>query len=337
MYSLTQYIAYSNNQSDNQSDTSESSSTDSTESTDTTDTTSTDTTSTSTTDTTSTSTTDTTSTSTKSNKKERTFKQICKKYDLYGIINEIPRTAEVYGCDDYKNRCNIICNKCPKDNNIYPCHKCHNSIKEIDHELSHYDITMIQCIKCKHKQEFKEICDNCDLKFSSYCCFVCKLMDNTKDNDIYHCNDCNTCRIGKKSDYEHCNKCKICVEKHMIKKHGCIQGMMDADRLCSICQDGIRSQLSLIMKCGHTIHKICFDLLIKSTYKCPECSQTIKDTTELFKNMAQEIRETTLHSELSRMIKIRCNDCGNENMAQYHYIGTMCPNKKCNSFNTYQI
>jgi hypothetical protein len=270
-------------------------------------------------------------------KKEKSFKRICKKYDLYGILNDIPRNAEISGCDDYKNRCNIICDKCPEDKNIYPCHKCHNSINEIGHELLHHDIKMIQCIKCKCKQEFKDRCEKCDLIFSSYYCYDCKLMDNTKDREIYHCDKCNACRIGKQSDYEHCDKCKICVQKDNIKTHGCIQGMMDADRLCPICQDGIRTQISLIMKCGHTIHKECFDLLIKNTYKCPECSQTIKDTKELFKNMAQEIRETTLHSELHRMVKIRCNDCNNENMAQYHYIGTMCPNQKCKSFNTYQI
>jgi hypothetical protein len=270
-------------------------------------------------------------------KNRKTFKQICKRYDLYGILNDISKNTVISGCDDYKNSCNIICDKCPEDNNIYACCKCHNSIKEIGHELSHNDIKMIQCIKCKHKQEFKNKCDKCDLKFASYCCYECKLMNNIKDREIYHCNKCNACRIGKQSDYEHCDKCKLCVQKQNIKIHGCIQGMMDADRLCPICQDGIRTQLSLIMKCGHTIHKDCYDLLVKNTYKCPECSQTIKDTTELFKNMAQEIRETTLHSELHRMVKIRCNDCGNENMAQYHYIGTMCPNKKCKSFNTYQI
>lgn len=294
------------------------------------------------------------------------FNDLCKKYgfDYTGMLQSS------YGCEHYRNACKVYCDQCPDGKNIYPCHKCHNehmmkldlqktmklyrdnnpisknnksrkdNITKIDlpvHDMESEEIQYIQCIKCEHKQQFGKTCKKCKTIFCKYICFVCKLMDNRGADDYYHCNSCNCCLVGKRSDFLHCDKCETCVQKNKIVSHPCRKGMWDIDKLCSICQTGIRTQLSVIMVCGHIVHHDCFNVLTQNTYKCPECSKTIKDTRKIFEKLAREIDATPLHPDLQKKIKIRCNDCGEENTADFHYIGTRCLNDMCKSFNTYEI
>lgn len=211
--------------------------------------------------------------------------------------------------------------------------------QEIDiHDMETENIERIQCIKCEHKQLFNDSCEKCKIKFAKYVCFTCKLMDNrgSKD-DYYHCDSCKCCLVGKRSDYRHCNKCETCVQKNKISTHPCRKGMWDPDKLCSICQTGIRTQLSVIMVCGHIVHQDCFNVLTQKSYKCPECSKTIKDTRKIFEKMAREIDATPLHPDLQKTVNIRCNDCTKESAAPFHYIGIRCLNDTCRSFNTYEL
>lgn len=296
-------------------------------------------------------------------KEREKFNDLCKIYgfDYKGIIKSS------YGCEHYHNGCKIYCKDCPKGNNIYPCHKCHNEhMMRVDmqnrvaknnkdcenvhdlneiiniHELESSSIQHVQCIRCNHKQPFNDVCENCNKRFAGYICYVCKLMDNRTDEngdayDYYHCSKCKCCLVGNRNDFSHCDNCEMCVQKNMLLNHPCRKGMWDIDKVCTICQTGIKTQMSVIMVCGHMVHQDCFNVLIQNSYKCPECSKSIKDTRKIFTNLAKEIESTPLHPDLQKIVKIKCNDCGKQNNTDFHYVGIRCPDRNCKSFNTYEI
>lgn len=270
------------------------------------------------------------------------FDQLCEKYnfDFKGII------ASSYGCDHYQSRCKIVCPECPEGKDVYPCHKCHNAkMMQLDplndkdlteHDLLSKDIDHVVCMNCSERQEFTGKCKACNTSFARYVCLECKLTNNKGSKDsYYHCKGCGCCFVGKRSDFKHCNKCDVCIQKQQFDNHPCRKANSDNDRVCTICQDGIRTQTPIIMICGHMIHEECYNFLIKESYKCPVCSRTIKDASDIFRKIAQEVQATPLPPDLRKEIKIKCNDCEKENTVSFHYIGSMCPN--CDSFNTYEL
>ncbi|VBB18515.1 CHY zinc finger domain-containing protein [Yasminevirus sp. GU-2018] len=238
--------------------------------------------------------------------------------------------------DDSDSELNQNLNKVSQTTNVF-------------HELVSSEIEKIVCIKCDHKQKFRRECEKCGTRFASYICFKCRLMDNkcakfgsstdgfSASKNYFHCSDCGCCLVGKRRNYKHCSSCGVCVQKSMFERHPCRKGSLEADRLCSICQSGIRTQTSVIMRCGHVVHQDCYNTLIKATYKCPECQKSITDTKKIFTRMSREIELTPLHPELQKRVTINCNDCGTRSEVDYHYIGNRCSNKKCRSFNTYEV
>jgi len=254
--------------------------------------------------------------------------------------NEI--LSKIFSCEHYYNKCKVICDKCSK---CYGCHKCHNiaitklyfnSDKKTEHKISeHYiepkHINKIVCMNCKNEQKFSNKCNKCGDKFSKYICNKCKIMTN-RNNNYQHCNKCNMCYcyLGKKTDYKHCSKCNQCVLK---KSHICKSNNINiTEKDCSVCQTNINSDISLIMKCNHIMHMDCYNILIKNTYKCPECLKSICDTRDIFSKIREEINMTVLNDELKKSVKILCNDCDSMSDVEFHYIGNEC--KQCNSFNT---
>jgi DNA-directed RNA polymerase subunit RPC12/RpoP len=118
----------------------------------------------------------------------------------------------------------------------------------------------------------------------------------------------------------------------------CVFSPVNLKLMCVVCRDNVRKNTSVIMMCGHVIHMDCYNVLIKSSYKCPECSKTITDTRLIFEKMAREIAHTPLHRDLQTKIDIKCNDCNTvSNDIDFHYIGNRCTNQKCRSFNTYEL
>jgi len=264
------------------------------------------------------------------------FNHLCSKFgfDYNGIIKSS------FSCTHYMNRCSVICNKCPETDNKFGCYKCHNihieqkNINDI-HELINTDIKLIECIKYNTRQTFRKRCIKCNTLFGKYICIKCKIIDNRTDIKYFHCNKCRCCFVGDRKDYRHCNNCFKCVLKTDFKKHICDSNNSIEDMNCSICYDSIKSHTSYIMRCGHILHHDCYTFLIKDNYKCPVCRKTIKDMTELFRQMEIDINLTPLSIELQKTIDIRCNDCSLISNTNYHYIGNKCIH--CNSFNTYEI
>ena len=265
------------------------------------------------------------------------FKHNCQiwGFDLDGLIHSS------YTCKHHKNKCSIICPKCPKESNLHACHTCHNSSllgKDNEHFITNKDIEQVACMECKTIQNISPQCKNksCGIKFCVYFCNVCKWLDSSKPRGhIYHCEKCNVCLNGQKSKYKHCDTCNVCIDKKTFSGHKCMHGEWTKDRECTICRDSIVSEISKIMVCGHIIHENCYKMLINSTYKCPECNKSIKDTTEEFRKIENDIINTPLPDELMRDANILCNDCEKKSKTSYHYVGLKC--KFCKGYNTQEI
>ena len=258
---------------------------------------------------------------------------LSKLYNNYNITNNLDTHTQLKKCPHKNTKCEFIspcCGmkfKCSKCHNMhFECHKIKNNIHCIDMTK----INNIVCDICETIQPISNKCITCNITFSTYYCDVCKVFGDTKNN--FHCDKCKFCVVGNKNDFAHCDKCECCIEKRIIKTHKCVPDRLNA--LCTICMDSLKNGDSVfLMKCGHTIHNQCYDAHIKTSYKCPECSKTIKDMTTEFKYLDCRINNEPMMSQKS--VNIVCNDCNKKSITKYHYVGLKCI--ECNSYNTYKI
>lgn len=260
------------------------------------------------------------------------YKDILNKND--SIKKENPM---VYGCKHYLRRCKIISPCC---NKIYDCRLCHddenynietNILKK--HKIDRFKIQEIICNNCEKKQLVHQYCENCHACFGLYFCEICNLFDDI-DKGQFHCKKCGFCRIGGKENYFHCEKCNICIPIDM-ENHKCID-IMGSN--CSICMEDMFSSIIPViqMKCGHFIHRKCFNEMVNISYKCPLCSCSIVETDELNKLIDIEVLNTPMPEIYKDVdVNILCNDCHKENKIKYHIIGQKCSD--CGSYNTRNI
>ena len=112
---------------------------------------------------------------------------------------------------------------------------------------------------------------------SAYClgryyCDICKFYDDTESKEIFHCPDCNLCRLGKYDDYIHCKRCGCCLNYKYYAKHPCIENSLQSD--CPICFTYLfksRDPVTFFMPCGHPIHYECLVQYGKVSSLCPIC------------------------------------------------------------------
>ena len=244
----------------------------------------------------------------------------------------------VYGCKHYLRRCKIISPCC---NEIYSCRLCHDEEKyesvyddKIKHKLDRFKINEIVCDNCDQKQQVKQNCEQCNACFGLYYCDICHLFDDI-DKNQFHCDGCGFCRIGGKENFMHCNKCNMCISISVYETHKCID---ISDSLCPICMsDMFTSTIGIVqMKCGHFIHSKCLNELLNSSYKCPMCSCSIIETTELNKLIDNEVNATEMPDIYKdMMLQILCNDCHKESTVKFHIVGLKC--QHCNGYNTRKI
>jgi RING finger/CHY zinc finger protein 1 len=255
---------------------------------------------------------------------------------LNDYIKKDQETSYVYGCKHYLRRCKIVSPCC---NEIFPCRLCHDEIKydniiddKLKHKIDRFKISEVVCNNCNTKQSVKQYCENCNTCLGLYYCDICHLFDDI-DKEQYHCDKCGFCRIGK-GKFEHCDKCGICVNKDS-SVHKCVDVV---ESLCPICmEDMFRSVKGIIqMKCGHYIHKKCFDEMLEMTYKCPMCSCSVINTEGINKYFDTEISLTPMPEEYKDYkVKILCNDCHKENEVKFHVVALKCLD--CGGYNTRKL
>jgi hypothetical protein len=128
-------------------------------------------------------------------------------------------------------------------------------------------------------------------------------------------------------------RCNACIAIETRDTHRCIEGSTDCD--CPICGDYLFTSPKKVvfMKCGHSIHKNCFDELLKSSYKCPLCSKSIVNMEAQWRQMDLAISGQTMPEEFDdNHVVILCNDCCSKSPIMFHLSAHKCA--ICGSYNT---
>jgi hypothetical protein len=90
------------------------------------------------------------------------------------------------------------------------------------------------------------------------------------------------------------------------------------------------------MKCGHSIHRKCHDELMKTSYKCPICSQSVVNMEIQFRALDRAIESQPMPPQFQdTKAVVSCNDCYAKCMVKYHWLGLKC--SICDSYNTVQL
>lgn len=242
---------------------------------------------------------------------------------------------KILGCPHYQRNCKVECPECFR---WYTCRFCHDA-EVVDHKLIRCEVKHILCMRCGIPQvPDTNYCVNCEEELANYFCRQCVLYDNDPAKDIYHCDKCGICRLGLglSKDYFHCDTCNICLTIDLKDNHKCVTNTTHCN--CPICNDYLFTSVNKVvfMKCGHLIHKSCYDEMIKHSYKCPICKKTVVNSETQFRILDQEIRQLLLPAPYNmwRCI-VNCNDCNGKSNCAYHVLGLKC--KYCHSYNTNQL
>ena len=258
------------------------------------------------------------------------FEYLCKKYNFK--YEEIISSS--YSCEHHRNKCKVYCDTC---NDIFSCIKCHN--EDSDHELRNSDIDRISCLKCNTYKEIDQdtdgeiVCDDCKIVLVENYCKRCNIIDSSNTN-TFHCSKCNMCIVGKRSNYKHCKDCESCIPRNIFKKHKCSKREIS----CIVCLDEYSSDICIVTKCGHSFHKDCHDMILRTHYnfpKCPKCSKVLKDPTEEYKRLEREIQDIQIPPDMDKLVKIKCFECEEFCETNYHYLALKCI--YCNGYNTFEI
>ena len=107
---------------------------------------------------------------------------------------------------------------------------------------------------------------------------------------------------------------------------------------CPICGDYMfNSSASVVaMKCGHYIHRGCYDAYMNTSYKCPICNRSAV-------NMELQWRKLDAHIASQPMPEgwrearawVVCNDCMGKSWTPFHWLGNKCAT--CDSYNTMEL
>lgn len=90
------------------------------------------------------------------------------------------------------------------------------------------------------------------------------------------------------------------------------------------------------MKCGHSIHRKCYDALMETSYKCPICSQSLFNMETQFRNLDRAIESQPMPPQFQdTKATVSCNDCYARSLVKYHWLGLKCT--VCDSYNTVQL
>jgi len=237
------------------------------------------------------------------------------------------------GCQHYMRNVKLQCSTCDR---WYTCRFCHDEVE--DHELIRKDTKNMLCMYCGTAQKAGEVCTSCGVNASRYYCSVCKLWNNDPDKNVYHCDDCGICRVGRGigKDFFHCKRCVACIAISTVHDHKCFERATDCD--CPICGEYMFTSPKpvVFMKCGHSIHRNCFDDYMHTSYKCPICNRSVVNMEIQFRNLDLAIEAQPMPPELrDTQAVVLCNDCSAKSSVQYHWLGLKCG--VCQSYNTAQL
>ena len=259
------------------------------------------------------------------------------------------------GCKHYMRNVKIQCTDCRR---WYTCKHCHDQSE--GHKLDRNKVKSMLCMLCGYPQRAGDCCRQCGEQAAIYYCKACKLWENDPNKSIYHCDGCGICRRGEGigKDYIHCNvssiapspppwmtiakallllkRCNVCVSTSHADSHICVERATESD--CPICGDYMFTSATTVvaMRCGHYIHRGCYDDYMQTSYKCPICNRSAVNM-ELQWRKLDHCIATQPMPQPYRNTKawIICNDCSARMCTSYHWLGNKCP--RCDSYNTNEV
>ena len=288
---------------------------------------------------------------TPSERAKRIFDMIAKKNKMFlQNMNKIQKKKTIY-CTHYKTDYYIYSKCC---NKIYPCRICHDENE--NHKIDRYNIDLMFCSMCNCLQKVNSYCINKDCcnykKKSKYYCKKCNLWTNDLDKnmidinhllidvnqkpkEIYHCDECNICRLGKKEDYIHCKSCNLCISKKIYDSHPCKINAKEHN--CMVCLNSSWSAVNMpihILNCGHLIHSECMsNQLASGNYKCPLCKKCMVNMELHWRSLDNYLEHQVMPEEYQHWTSdIYCFDCQQKSNTKYHFIYHKC--QSCNGYNT---
>lgn len=90
------------------------------------------------------------------------------------------------------------------------------------------------------------------------------------------------------------------------------------------------------MKCGHYMHRDCYDAYMQSDYKCPMCKKSAVNMELQWRKLRDAIESQPMPPQFAdTRVVIHCNDCSVKSTSNYHWLGDQCSH--CESFNTNEI
>lgn len=243
----------------------------------------------------------------------------------------------VKSCKHYKNNLKIYTKCCDK---YYDCFKCHN--KKETHIVDNSKIELVKCNNCNEDNYLSKnpnSCYNCKIKFGSYYCLDCKIWCN-KTKEAYHCNKCNSCKVGDKNNYYHCDKCNLCLSVKTKDTHQCSKSNQEINKICPICLDKTNNlkDIILLLKCHHSIHQNCYNELIKNTHSnnipsCTLCKKSLSNPLKYENKFDILLKEEPMPDYYKNWkSNILCNDCNVKKENTYHSHYHKCI--ECHSYNT---
>lgn len=127
-----------------------------------------------------------------------------------------------------------------------------------------------------------------------------------------------------------------CIAISTVHDHKCFERATDCD--CPICGEYMFTSPKpvVFMKCGHSIHRNCFDDYMHTSYKCPICNKSVVNMEIQFRNLDLAIQAQPMPPELrDTQAVVLCNDCSAKSSVRYHWLGLKCG--VCQSYNTAQL
>lgn len=96
------------------------------------------------------------------------------------------------------------------------------------------------------------------------------------------------------------------------------------------------SRTVVAVRCGHYLHKACFDALMQTSFKCPICNRSAVNMELQWRKLDHAIGAQPMPSQFrTTRAYISCNDCMARSTTDFHWLGNKCT--MCDSYNTNQI
>jgi hypothetical protein len=116
-----------------------------------------------------------------------------------------------------------------------------------------------------------------------------------------------------------------CISMQIKDSHKCIERSTQCN--CPICGEYMFNSPKTVvfMRCGHSIHHLCWQEHMKRSYKCPICSKSMVNMDLTFRQYDHDIEAQPMPPQFrDTKAWVFCNDCTAKSLVKFHWIGSKC-------------